>query len=33
MCFVIQRDDVVSFQPSNIDPIYKKAVQDAWKME
>ena len=31
MCFVIQRDDVVSFQPSNIDPIYKKAVQDAWK--
>lgn len=26
LCYVIQRTDVASFQPSNIDPIYKNAV-------
>lgn len=26
LCFVIQREDASSFQPSNIDPIYKEAV-------
>lgn len=26
LCYVIQRTDVSSFQPSNIDPIYKEAV-------
>lgn len=30
LCFVIQRDDVKQFQPSNIDLTYKKAVQEAW---
>lgn len=30
LCFVIQRDDVSSFQPSNIDPIYKEAVTSAY---
>lgn len=30
LCFVVQREDASSFQPSNIDPIYKKAVQKAW---
>ena len=27
LCFVIQRNDSNSFQPSNIDPIYKNAVK------
>lgn len=31
MCYVIQRTDVSSFQPSNIDPIYKNAVIKAVK--
>jgi len=31
LCFVIQRDDVTSFQPSNIDPIYQSAVIKAHK--
>tara|TARA_Y100000389_G_C17455892_1_gene518137 strand:- start:2023 stop:2871 length:849 start_codon:yes stop_codon:yes gene_type:complete len=31
MCYVIQRTDVSSFQPSNIDPIYKEAVIEAYK--
>jgi len=30
LCFVIQRPDVSSFQPSVIDPTYRKAVQHAW---
>jgi len=30
LCFVIGRDDVSSFQPSVIDPTYRKAVQKAW---
>lgn len=30
MCFVVQREDVSHFQPSNIDPIYKEAVKKAW---
>ena len=30
LCFVIQRDDVSSFQPSNIDLIYKNAVTEAY---
>ena len=30
LCFVIQREDVTSFQPSNIDPIYKTAVTEAY---
>ena len=30
LCFVIQRPDVSSFQPSVIDPTYRKAVQKAW---
>lgn len=30
LCFVIQRDDASSFQPSNIDPIYKNAVTEAY---
>ena len=29
LCFVIQRCDVSSFQPSVIDPYYRSAVQDA----
>ena len=29
LCFVIQRTDISSFQPSNIDIYYKKAVQEA----
>lgn len=29
LCFVIQRTDVAYFQPSNIDLVYKKAVQTA----
>ena len=31
ICYVIQRTDVSSFQPSNIDPIYKTAVIEAVK--
>ena len=31
LCFMIQRADACSFQPSNIDPLYKLAVQTAWK--
>jgi len=31
ICYVIQRTDVSSFQPSNIDPIYKEAVVNAVK--
>jgi DNA-binding sugar fermentation-stimulating protein len=31
LCFLIQRSDATSFQPSNIDPLYKHAVQTAWK--
>lgn len=31
LCFMIQRGDATSFQPSNIDPLYKLAVQTAWK--
>lgn len=31
ICYVIQRTDVSSFQPSNIDPIYKEAVIEAVK--
>jgi len=31
ICYVIQRTDVSSFQPSNIDPIYKEAVINAVK--
>lgn len=30
LCFVTQRLDVCCFQPSNIDPEYKQAVQNAW---
>jgi len=30
LCFVIQRTDVKQFQPSNIDKIYKRAVQKAY---
>ena len=30
ICYVIQRDDVSSFQPSNIDEIYKSAVIEAY---
>jgi DNA-binding sugar fermentation-stimulating protein len=30
LCFVIQRSDVDRFQPSNIDPTYRKAVQQAY---
>lgn len=29
LCFVIQRTDISSFQPSKIDPIYRSAVQSA----
>lgn len=29
ICYVIQRTDVSSFQPSNIDPIYREAVINA----
>lgn len=31
LCFVIQRTDVMHFQPSAIDPTYRAAVQNAWK--
>lgn len=31
LCFMIQRSDASSFQPSNIDPLYKHAVKTAWK--
>lgn len=30
LCFVIQRTDIKQFQPSNIDLIYKEAVQKAY---
>ncbi len=30
ICYVIQRDDVKCFQPSNIDMIYKNAVKEAY---
>jgi DNA-binding sugar fermentation-stimulating protein len=30
LCFVVQREDVMQFQPSNIDPTYKHAVRNAW---
>jgi len=30
LLFVIQRNDVASFQPSRIDPIYLDAVRSAW---
>ena len=30
LCFVVQRSDVSTFQPSNIDMQYKNAVQNAW---
>jgi len=29
ICYVIQRNDISSFQISNLDPIYKNAVKDA----
>lgn len=29
LCFIIQRDDVVAFSPSVIDPEYRQAVMDA----
>ena len=29
MCYVIQREDASSFQPSNVDPIYKEAFNNA----
>lgn len=31
LCFVVQRDDANVFQPSNIDPIYKEAVYEAYE--
>ena len=31
LCFLVQRPDVTTFQPSNIDLTYKRAVQHAWK--
>lgn len=31
MCYMVQRSDATSFQPSNIDPLYRHAVQTAWK--
>ena len=31
LCYVIQRTDISSFQPSNIDPIYKDAIIEASK--
>ena len=31
MCYVIQRNDVSSFQPSIIDPEYRQALQEALK--
>ena len=30
LCFIVQRSDVSSFQPSNIDLTYRKVVQQAW---
>ena len=29
MCYVIQREDASTFQPSNVDPIYKEAFNNA----
>lgn len=31
LCFMIQRADASSFQPSNIDQLYRHAVKTAWK--
>lgn len=31
MCFVIPRTDIYSFQPSNVDPIYKEALKTAYE--
>ena len=31
ICYVIQRNDIASFQPSKIDPIYRNAVIEAHK--
>ena len=31
LCFIIQRSDTHIFQTSHIDPIYRKAVYEAWK--
>lgn len=31
LCFVVQRDDANVFQPSNIDPIYKEALYEAYE--
>ena len=31
LCFVIQRDDISSFQASNLDPIYQEAFVNAYK--
>lgn len=31
MCYVVQRWDVSSFQPSNVDPIYKAAFKKAYE--
>lgn len=31
LCFMVQRADAASFQPSNIDPLYRLAVKTAWK--
>ena len=31
LCFVIQRDDISSFQASNLDPIYQEAFINANK--
>jgi DNA-binding sugar fermentation-stimulating protein len=30
MCYIVEREDANRFQPSNIDPTYKSAVQKAW---
>ena len=30
LCFIVQRKDVIQFQPSNVDLTYKIAVQEAW---
>ena len=30
LLFIIQRTDISCFQPSNLDLIYKKAIQKAW---
>ena len=30
LCFVIQRNDISSFQASNLDPTYKQALKSAY---